>query len=63
MLKSVRESQAVSRQSLADSAGVTRQSIHNWENDVGEPSIAQAARMADRLGVDVIVFTALVKAG
>lgn len=50
-LKARRKALGMSQQELAESIGVTRASVCNWEADQREPSFFAATCLADALGL------------
>ena len=40
------------RQNAADAAGVSRKTIHNWLNGIGEPSFSQGLRLCAASGIN-----------
>ncbi len=55
-LRTLRESSGLSISALASAAEMPRQTVHNYENGVRQPTLANAARLARALGQSVAVF-------
>lgn len=55
-LRSIREAANMTVTDLAESAGLSRQTIYNYENGVGEPTWAVVCKLAECLGVSTEAF-------
>lgn len=55
-LKELREGRGLTQKDLADRAGVSKGAISNWEQGIREPSLVNATRLADALGVELAAF-------
>ena len=55
-LRSLREAANLTITDLAESAGLSRQTIYNYENGVGEPTWAVVCKLAECLGVSTETF-------
>ena len=56
LLRSLRESANLTVTDLAESAGLSRQTIYNYESGKGEPTWAIVQRLAESLGVSTEAF-------
>lgn len=57
-LKAIREAANLTITDLAESAGLSRQTIYNYEGGVGEPTWAVVQKLAEVLGVSTDAFRA-----
>lgn len=55
-LQSLRESRSMTREDLADAAGITRQSLHNYETGARRPTWDAVQAIASALGVPTDTF-------
>ena len=55
-LRAVREALGLTQEGFAELAGVTDQSISDYENDRSRPSRSRLERLAKQLGIPVAVF-------
>ena len=55
-IKELRTKRNLSQQQLANLAFVTRKAVGNWENGQRTPDAEMTKRLADALGVDVLVL-------
>lgn len=55
-LKAIRLAANLTITDLAESAGLSRQTIYNYENGVGEPTWAVVQKLAECLGVSTDSF-------
>lgn len=55
-LRALREAARLTITDLAESAGISRQTIYNYENGTGEPTWAVVCKLADCLDVSTEAF-------
>ena len=56
----LRKKAGLSQQKVGDEVGVTRKTVANWEESVGEPSFNQVIKICLACSIDFLFFSKLV---
>jgi len=52
-LKALREKKKLSVEELAETSGISRTTLYNWESAISQPLIGQLPQLANSLGVKI----------